>query len=1149
MEGQTRRRRRVTRNRESLTLSDLENMKLEQLKQLCMERGVKCTSNSKLKCIARLLPYLKNVSFENSDTHEIAEYLNELGLSTLGVREEKLDRLQSYLTSQNASAITQGAPAYSEHEVAESCLTSQRDTITQETPDIEWEVTEDAVGCATPKKRKRDVLTPSTTPNHKVTVVEEVVSEPVLEIYNISLSEKDICSLEQRNELNDQIIDYRLIHLERNLACVHTMVLTTKETTLMTYDVARCAERIRKGDIVFEKKLILLPFCTQHHWVLFAICNLNSKDAFILYCDSLNNKVPNDLEKYIRSFLIQRASVENIEDYNDIGQVEIANFPLQTNNVDCGLYMLKFAEELIHAIKTSNHIQRIFTCNFLPSSIEQLRKEILDHIRGRKSSPGPEYTNTSASTVFKQTSVSNFQEKILALENPVDGLNNDHSFPSWTVVGKCYVTEVDSFRRNYPFTQGAFRSQGWRRCKYFEQSSVNQTLYNDNNGWLNPIITGKWIYECPSKHGKAVQVMYEHFICANILCTNSTEKRCTAKWMWQMPYKENPNVVIRCFGSHGNLWRPAPSLLRGLSVEQKLNALEQKSTYRNSTCHIATAFNVSSKQVQNFLDHQNRKKWLHEDHFEAFKLTLNRLNQKDEEFKVLFPTNSLELCSINNFAVLILSKNLIRYAVQNGKIFEIIGHDGVYKLSEQKVPINLYTTVTAKNFRGILLGISIASDNSQKTLEALIKCFLLYLRAEYPREYSQPHFSVDEELSQINALKSLKMRFNICRFHLVRSWKKHILKKVDLQYRGDIAAALLRLLATKNMEEYDEEYEHFKSVALECCPVFLDYYNEYHHHLAEYWNLSDRCLRNNSLGSTNNITESAIRLLEKDVTSKFRRFDALLDYVVTFMNDQLVKHMFSPHHKNETMKQMQERLESSKELYDNGLVNEMLESPFMFKVGNYGVNIQYCFCTCQDYFSKLRICKHINAAFIFFAVKQGMKDLPKVAYEFYDAIINKLEDYQRTFMFDNQLRGENVGRSSIVQSSARKYKWNKKDKSLNAFVKSSQYDISEIDRITGVSRDSLKRVFYKVKWSNGSEDDWVDALLIDGAQYMARQFLCELDEYLNSFSSGKIYSRNVYSIVKNNGKYFVEYFDDDAAIEVSQLNAVPCKLFLSCFTL
>lgn len=36
--------------------------------------------------------------------------------------------------------------------------------------------------------------------------------------------------------------------------------------------------------------------------------------------------------------------------------------------------------------------------------------------------------------------------------------------------------------------------------------------------------------------------------------------------------------------------------------------------------------------------------------------------------------------------------------------------------------------------------------------------------------------------------------------------------------------------------------------------------------------------------------------------------------------------MFSPHHKNETMKQMQERLEASKELYDKGLVNEMVES-------------------------------------------------------------------------------------------------------------------------------------------------------------------------------------------------------------------------------
>lgn len=207
----------------------------------------------------------------------------------------------------------------------------------------------------------------------------------------------------------------------------------------------------------------------------------------------------------------------------------------------------------------------------------------------------------------------------------------------------------------------------------------------------------------------------------------------------------------------------------------------------------------------------------------------------------------------------------------------------------------------------------------------------------------QPYFSVDEEKGQINALIRLRIRFNICRFHLVRSWSKHIRKKVDEEHRSVIAECLLRLLGTKSMEEYEEEYEYFSTVCLNKSPAFFEYFNHEHHNLAEFWNLSERCLRNNSLGSTNNITERAIRLLQNDVSSKFKRFDALLNHIVKFSEEQLRKHHFDPIHKNDTLKQMQLRLEKSKELFDSGRVVEMLESPFMFKVGDYGVDIQYCF--------------------------------------------------------------------------------------------------------------------------------------------------------------------------------------------------------------
>lgn len=50
--------------------------------------------------------------------------------------------------------------------------------------------------------------------------------------------------------------------------------------------------------------------------------------------------------------------------------------------------------------------------------------------------------------------------------------------------------------------------------------------------------------------------------------------------------------------------------------------------------------------------------------------------------------------------------------------------------------------------------------------------------------------------------------------------------------------------------------------------------------------------------------------------------------------------------------------------------------------------------------SKLRICKRIIAAFIYFAFKQGMKDLPRGANDFHDTVISYMEKYPRSMNLD-----------------------------------------------------------------------------------------------------------------------------------------------------
>lgn len=139
-------------------------------------------------------------------------------------------------------------------------------------------------------------------------------------------------------------------------------------------------------------------------------------------------------------------------------------------------------------------------------------------------------------------------------------------------------------------------------------------------------------------------------------------------------------------------------------------------------------------------------------------MELQELMKNSSDLHVIIPQGSVDSMEMNRFSVLLLSKSLLSFAVEKGRIIEVIGHDGVYKVTEQGVPINLYTTVTHKEFRGIVLGYSIASQNCS-TIKALIQSFLLYLQETYPIQYQRPMFSVDEEESQINALLQLQFMY------------------------------------------------------------------------------------------------------------------------------------------------------------------------------------------------------------------------------------------------------------------------------------------------------------------------------------------------------------------------------------------------------
>lgn len=203
----------------------------------------------------------------------------------------------------------------------------------------------------------------------------------------------------------------------------------------------------------------------------------------------------------------------------------------------------------------------------------------------------------------------------------------------------------------------------------------------------------------------------------------------------------------------------------------------------------------------------------------------------------------------------------------------------------------------------------------------------------------------------------------------------------------------------------------------------------------------------------------------------------------------------------------------------------------------------------MDYLNNARICKHINACFIYFALKHELQNLPRTAFEFHDNILGTLKKYQEKVCGEQSINTNRSGRPVSVFSPSRKFGRKKVDHRLTSFVSSSLYDKEELERITGVAKDTNGSIYYQVVWIDDPNQKWVPVEEMMSARLMVKQFLAEFDEFLESFESGKLSKRIVYSITRVRGVFKVEFMDKDEQVIVSEENVVPCRFFLNQFAI
>ncbi|KAL5647422.1 hypothetical protein ACJX0J_041777, partial [Zea mays] len=182
------------------------------------------------------------------------------------------------------------------------------------------------------------------------------------------LSSSDIKCLNPRVSLSSSVINYYIEYIIRTKLCGNDYrdkfyIFNTFFYTKLEKDNYSKLRRWWKDTNIFHKAYLILPIYGNDHWSLIIIC-LPSKECnygpIILHLDSLELHISSNIFDTVGRFLekecdyLRKNPPPNIsiseaiwEDLPKNIQKEKVHVPQQTNDYDCGIFMLYYIEQFI----------------------------------------------------------------------------------------------------------------------------------------------------------------------------------------------------------------------------------------------------------------------------------------------------------------------------------------------------------------------------------------------------------------------------------------------------------------------------------------------------------------------------------------------------------------------------------------------------------------------------------------------------------------------------------------------------------------------------------------------------------------------------------------------------------------------------------
>jgi len=212
---------------------------------------------------------------------------------------------------------------------------------------------------------------------------QELVSFPKNQKPSVTLKESDYKRLKPEVFLNDNIVDFALnFYLEKSGNESFLLFNSFFLSTLYNFGVEK-VERWNKNIPIFQKKHWIIPVCLEEHWSLLVVRDpsrffekKNPQPAMI-FLDSLDRSVP-FLGDCMLEYIKHQAKLRGIYPRLFIPNTYYLQpkVPLQTNEFDCGVYLIQYAKYYIEnhqEFKIINGKLRDFPDIFTTEEIEWAR--------------------------------------------------------------------------------------------------------------------------------------------------------------------------------------------------------------------------------------------------------------------------------------------------------------------------------------------------------------------------------------------------------------------------------------------------------------------------------------------------------------------------------------------------------------------------------------------------------------------------------------------------------------------------------------------------------------------------------------------------------------------------------------------------------